>query len=131
MGAATAIMATSLTTDIGATVSDSGYASASTLLRLFYPGTLLASHLLRDIDLEQVKPEEAIKNIGSRHLLLIHGDLDKNVPVRDAYKLKENGGENVELWIWPGVVHSAAYAKNPAGYIARVAPFFDKYLQPN
>jgi uncharacterized protein len=128
MGASTAIMAASQTNDIGAVVSDSGYANAATLLRVFYPGTLLVARWLHNIDLEEVKPEIAIANLGRRRVLLIHGDLDKNVPVGDAYKLKAAGGDKVELWVWQDTGHSGAYGKDRATYGERVVSFFRREL---
>jgi uncharacterized protein len=128
MGAATAIMTASQTVDIGAVVSDSGYAEVSSLLRIFYPGTLFFTRWWHNVDLEQVKPAEAIKNLGNRQVLVIHGELDKNVPPGDAYKLKAAGGDNVELWVWKDTIHSGAYMKDRNLYAERVIGFFNRQL---
>jgi dipeptidyl aminopeptidase/acylaminoacyl peptidase len=128
MGAASTIMAFSQTPDIKAIVSDSGYANLSSLDGLLYPGALLTCRWLRGFDLEQIKPEEAITKIGSRHALVIQGDQDHNVPVENAYKLKQAGGANVELWVLPGVAHVSSFYAQPEAYLQRVLAFFDREL---
>jgi dipeptidyl aminopeptidase/acylaminoacyl peptidase len=86
--------------------------------------------LLRGIDTTQVKPELALKNLGQRHVLVIHGDLDRNVPVSNAYRLQQVGGaDHVELWILPGVSHTGAYTSQPDEYMRRVTAFFNKELE--
>jgi uncharacterized protein len=131
LGATTAILALSSDPDIKAAVSDSGYADLSPLLGnvALYPGMLVAGRLFRNIDLGQVKPEEAIKNLGSRHIFIIHGDQDGNIPVSHAYRLKAAGGANVtDFWIVPGAVHDAAYRTQPDTYMQKVVGFFNAEL---
>jgi len=136
MGAASAIMAMSQTADIQAGVSDSSYGDLGRvagqrlgLLKIFYPGMVLSSQLLMNTDIEQIKPELAIKKLGQRHLILIHGDQDSTVPVSEIYHLKQAGGNNVvDTWVLPGVEHAGAYHSQKAEYLSRITTFFDKEL---
>ncbi|HEX2910842.1 MAG TPA: prolyl oligopeptidase family serine peptidase [Chloroflexia bacterium] len=100
------------------------------LFSFFYPGVLTISRLAWNIDLEQSQPEAAIKQLGQRHVMLIHGDRDVTVPVSEAYHLQQAGGANVTAtWIVPGVGHAAAYQNNPEEYLKRVLSFFDTELR--
>jgi dipeptidyl aminopeptidase/acylaminoacyl peptidase len=129
LGAASAIMAASQTPKINAVVSDSGFADIASINPLLYPGGLIAAHIIRGLDLEQVKPIVAITKLGTRHVFLIHSDQDATVPVSHAYQLKQAGGANVtDFWILIGVPHTGAYAAQPDEYIKRVAAFFDREL---
>ncbi len=129
MGAATAIMGMSRTPDIQAGVSDSGYADLNTMEGLLYPGMLVAGRLLRGMDLEAVKPVEAIQHLGQRHIFLIQGQADRQVPVNSLYRLQQAGGANVsQTWVLPGVGHVGSYIAQPAEYIQRVTNFFNREL---
>jgi dipeptidyl aminopeptidase/acylaminoacyl peptidase len=136
MGAASSIMAMGQTTDIRAGVSDSSYGDLTRvagqrlgMLLFFYPGMVAADRLLYNIDIDQVKPEAALKKLGNRHLFLIHGDADVTVPVSEVFHLKEAGGSNIaDTWILPGVGHAGAYNANEAEYLRRVTNFIDKEL---
>ncbi len=132
LGAASALMAMRQTGDIAAVVSDSAYANADPLLARnpLRPGLALAMRLVRGINLDRVRPEQAIAQIGSRHVFLIHGDQDRAVPVAQAYHLQRAGGANVIMtWIVPGANHIQAYPNQPAEYLRRVLAFFDTELR--
>ncbi len=140
MGAATTIMAMSQTQDIKAAVVDSAYADFSSLAdrqftvatglpKFLMGGILVAGRILYDLDVDAAKPIEAIKNLGNRHLFLIHGLSDALVPVSDAEKLIQAGGSTVtEKWLVAGAVHVGSYDLQPETYINRVVAFFDKEL---
>jgi dipeptidyl aminopeptidase/acylaminoacyl peptidase len=140
MGAATSLLAMGATPDIKATVSDSAYgdfsqainsrfSSITKLPPFFMSGILVAGNIFYGVDVAKVKPAEAIKNIGNRHVFIIHCTEDDNVPVSEAYRLKEAGGASIsEFWILPGLKHVGAFEAYPAEYIRRVVAFFDKEL---
>ena len=138
MGAASTIMAFSDTPDLKAVVSDSSYADYAQLTQsrygsglsgVYLPGMLVASRLFFNVDLDQDKPENAIKNIGQRHIFLIHGEKDDYVPVNNFNRLKVAGGTNVtESWLAPGSAHVQSFEYHPDEYIQRVVAFFDKEL---
>jgi dipeptidyl aminopeptidase/acylaminoacyl peptidase len=129
MGAASIIMALGDTSEIKAGVSDSGYANVKALYGSLYPGMSLFTRLIRGIDLDQIRPEDSITRLGNRHIFIIHGDQDGNVPVQDAYRLKDAGGASVsEFWIVPGAAHTRSFATQPEEYLRRVTAFFNKEL---
>jgi dipeptidyl aminopeptidase/acylaminoacyl peptidase len=129
LGAASAIMAASQTPKIKAVVSDSGFADIASINPFLYPGGLIAAHIIRGLDLEQVKPVVAITKLGTRHVFLIHGDQDAVVPVSHAYQLKQAGGATVtDFWILTSVSHTGVYTAQPNEYIQRVVAFFDREL---
>ncbi len=131
MGAPTAIMGMSQTYNINAVVSDSGYANLRPLhhREFFYPGILIASRLLRGYDPEQVQPGQAIRNLGIRHVFIIHGEQDDTIPISEAYTLKELGGSNVtDMWIIPDGRHVNAFETRPVEYLRRITAFFEREL---
>ncbi len=140
MGGASAIMAMSQTADLKAVVSDSSYANYAQLTQTRYasgpsmtglllPGMLAADRLLLDVDIDQVKPEDAIRKLGQRHVFLIHGDQDFYVPVSEYERLRQVGGANVtESWLVPGADHILSFERYPAEYARRVIAFFDREL---
>jgi dienelactone hydrolase len=140
MGAATTIMAMSQTQDIKAAVVDSAYAdfasladrqftTATRLPKFLLGGILVAGRILYDVDVDAAKPVDAIKNLGNRHLFLIHGTADTLVPVSDTEKLIAAGGSNItEKWLVEGAVLVGAYELQPESYINRVVAFFDREL---
>lgn len=132
LGAASAIMAMRQMDDIATVVSDSAYANSAPLLARnpLRPGLALAMRLVRGVDLGQVKPEEAIAHLGTRHVLLIHGARDQAVPVAQAHRLQQAGGASVsETWIVPGTNHTQAYPNQPIEYLRRILTFFDTELR--
>ena len=46
-----------------------------------------------------------IPRIGPRPILLMHGTADRQIPVEEAYLLRNAAGPNAELWIVPGADH--------------------------
>ena len=132
IGAATGLMAMRSTPDIKAGVINSAYADAQPLLahNLLYPGLVTALRVVRGIDINSIDPAVAITQLGQRHVFLIHGAIDSQVPLANFYKLKEAGGTSVsESWVVPGADHAAAYIVQPTEYMQRVEAFFDSELQ--
>lgn len=136
LGGASALMGMSQTPDIKAGIIDSSYADLAHIasLRLaqlgfFYPGVLVASRLLWGMDIDQARPEEAIKKLGNRHILLIHGDADTTVPLSEMYLLQQAGGLSVaNTWVLHGINHAGAYPAQPEEYLRRVVAFFGREL---
>jgi pimeloyl-ACP methyl ester carboxylesterase len=141
MGAATALTVMAQTDAIRTLVVDSAfadlcrelkhafrYATGGYLPRFCLPGMLLAALLLRGIKVNAVRPEEAIKHLNGRRLLIIHGDSDLLVPVENAYILKEAAGDAAQLWIVPRAGHVASYDRQPRQYINHLLNFFQREL---
>jgi len=131
IGAATALMAMSQYPDIKAVVSDSAYANAEPLLahNLLYPGLVLALRFVRDIDIDQISPEKAIAHLGQRHVFLIQGEQDRQIPTEQFYRLQKAGRASVtSSWLVAGADHVQALSQQPDEYLRRVATFFDQEL---
>lgn len=136
MGAASMLMAMGQTADIRAAISDSAYGDLARVVKgrlgwlgFFYPGLSLSAQLIDQLDIEQVRPEESIKKLGQRQLILIHGVQDTTVPVAEVYHLMEAGGPNIsETWVVPGVGHGLAFQVYPAEYLQKAVAFFNREL---
>lgn len=126
-------------TDIKTVVADSPFARLSTVLEDVTSGTalgpllpsmLVSASLIRGIDINQVIPENAAKNINGRRVFLIAGGLDTLIPVKHHYRLKAAFGEAADSWLVPAADHVGAFNEQPGEYLAKVSHFFDKQLQP-
>ncbi len=112
MGGATAINTTSIRSDIDKVISVSSYASYEKtfldymrkddvpefLVQAFKPSIRMLLSLKYNTSPTKNSPVFNIKDI-TIPTLLIHGSNDQQISVDQAYKLKENGNENVELWV--------------------------------
>jgi alpha-beta hydrolase superfamily lysophospholipase len=75
-----------------------------------------------------VRPVQVIQAISPRPVLLIHGSADTLIPYSHAHELFAAAREPKELWIVEGIEHCGAYFADRAGYVRRVAQFFEQYL---
>ncbi|CAN5825860.1 alpha/beta hydrolase [soil metagenome] len=131
LGGTSAILAMSQSPDIAAVVSDSAYANGDPLLarNMLRPGLKLAHNIVRDIDIDKIRVDEAMAEIGERPVFLIHGAADQAVPASQAELLQQAGSAGMtETWIVPGAGHIGAYAMCPDEYASRVIAFFDEAL---
>jgi dipeptidyl aminopeptidase/acylaminoacyl peptidase len=131
LGAASALMAMEHEPGLAAVVSDSAYANGSPLLarNALRPGLKIALRLVRDVDIDKVRPAQALSRTRRGGVLLIHGEDDRSVPRNHVRILEHSGGERVTAtWIVPNAGHIGAYAANPEEYISRVLAFFDNEL---
>ncbi len=120
MGGSTAINAAANLEAIDKIISVSGFARCEDIYIHFIdgkmPGFLVSlSRLLIRLSIllrYKVRPLKGsplynISRIKPRPVLLIHGDADQDVPIEQAYRLKEKGGEYVELIVLKGKGHDA------------------------
>lgn len=139
MGSATAIGATVDDPDIGALVTDSGYAEVypvmqynwskvSGLPNVFLPSTMMFGSFLTGYDLISAKPVNEIGRISPRPILIIHGVADPFIPVKQAYELK-NAAPSSEYWETSANKHPESYNANPKAYVKRVSSFFRQSLK--
>lgn len=138
MGAAACLGAAADDPDIGAIVSDCGFADVLPVMRaefaresglpgFFLPGVIRAARLLFGYDISQSRPiDEAGRIHGA--LLLIQGMEDKMVLPENALRLKE-AAPNAELWMVPGAIHAGSFGADPREYARRVGDFFDANLK--
>ena len=61
-------------------------------------------------------------------VLLILGAEDQTVPLEQGRALYDQWRGPKTQWIDPHAAHVRAFANDPAGYCARVADFFDRWL---
>jgi alpha-beta hydrolase superfamily lysophospholipase len=107
MGGATAIRTAAARPDVDAVVSVSAFASFEPLMGSglqLWLGRLGILTLYRTWA-PNAQPIHDISRISPRPVLLMHGTADQQIPVQDAYLLKEAGGPQVELRIVEGADH--------------------------
>lgn len=95
------------------------------LARAFRPGLLLMTRIIHGQKF--VNPEDRIGEIDCP-VLIIHGEVDEDVPVSNAYRLHHASRDSTsELWTVPNAGHCLAYRSNPAGYIDRITAFLSDH----
>ena len=134
MGAATTIMAAARDTRIRAVVADSAWQTAKSWLRPslnprdhFSRFSLKLAEWRTGIDLDDLRPVDAMRSLSERPVLLIHGSADDVVLPADAEALVA-ANPNAELWRIEGAAHGATVAPGGATTSERVAGFFDRGL---
>jgi alpha-beta hydrolase superfamily lysophospholipase len=119
MGGATAIRTAAVRSDVNAVISVSSFSSIDKMLgqgmllmgapkemiRIYTPFMRLGLLTLYGVWPATASPEHDIAMISPRPVLLLHGSADSQIPVEQAYALKEAGGQNVELQIFEGADH--------------------------
>ncbi|MCH7568308.1 MAG: prolyl oligopeptidase family serine peptidase [Nanoarchaeota archaeon] len=124
--------------EVNAIIADSPYADLEKMIthvyRIFGPfkfpfvlTTKALSNIFLKLDPKKVSPALAIKNT-SIPILLIHGEKDTQIPVENAYALKESN-PNIELWIVKGADHGQAHFYNKNEYEKRVKDFLKKHME--
>ena len=143
-GASTVVIAAGQEPAIGATWEDSGYSDTSMAIaeevrRAGYPEALTVGGrlwaLLFGIDLDALRPVDAVAKIGDRPLMVVHGLHDDRVQphhaldfVRALQVARGEGGRFVEPWLVPGAEHVQAAFVQPEEYERRLVAFFGAAL---
>jgi len=140
-GAAIGLMAMGRNQDLKAMVADSAYANLEQELEYAFsantggilpsfclPGMLVAASLLQGINVNQVRPEEAVKGLKGQPLLLIQGDKDTLVAPDNIYRLKAAAGDAAEMWVIKGAAHTNGPELEPQAYFSRILAFFEREL---
>lgn len=78
------------------------------------------------LDLEHVRPKDALCEISPRPVLLIYGQLDGYVPPGTAQEMQSAACANSELWLIPGASHQNYSDVIPAEYERRLIAWFEK-----
>jgi alpha-beta hydrolase superfamily lysophospholipase len=139
LGASTLLFEAVRNPGIQVAVMDSPFADLPELLQVqlplhshlpswFNPGILFVAHRAFGVRTDDLRPIRLAPAWGDRPLLLIHGEADSIVPVRQAHALAAAIGPSCEEVVLPGVEHVLAYRTNPEGYVARVDGFFREHL---
>lgn len=141
MGGVTSITAAEAEPYIQAIVADSPFSNMRDYLNEnlsvwsdlpefpFTPAILAIIPIMTGLDMDEVSPREAVKNIQAP-LLLIHGDGDTSIPVTNSEELLQNSVQpDTELWIPDGSGHVKGYSDYPEEYSDRVIQFFNRTLK--
>jgi pimeloyl-ACP methyl ester carboxylesterase len=139
MGASTVLMEGVDNPDVRLAVLDSPYGDLPELLDsqltrhshlpgFFNPGILLAARRAYGVRTDDLVPIRLASRWGDRPVLLIHGEADTVVPIRQAYALQHSLGPSCRLVRLPGVEHVEAYRSNPKGYVALVHSFLQTHM---
>ena len=141
MGASTILMEAARNPNIRVAVVDSPYGNLPELLdaqlaryshlpRFFNPGILTAARFAYGVRTDDLVPLRSARSWGHRPLLLIHGEADTTVPLRQALQIARAAGPDCESLVMPGVEHVEAYRADRAAYVSRVDAFFQRNLMP-
>ncbi|MBN1149232.1 MAG: alpha/beta fold hydrolase [Anaerolineales bacterium] len=140
MGGATAILAAAAIPEIRAAVSQSTYTSLEENIANgvrayvglppfpFAPLIIFWGELESGMQLNQVRPVEAIGLISPRPVLVVHGALDEIIPVENAYQLYEAANQPKELYILEAAGHCCLPQIGGEQYLDRVIGFFERHL---
>ncbi len=126
------------TAQVNAIIVDSPYANLELMVhhvyRIFGPlrypfvvFTRFLSRLFFGVDPVKVSPADALKD-RTIPVLLIHGEQDTQIPIENAYVLKQ-ANPHIEVWIIPGVDHGEAYARFPQEYENHITQFLEKHMK--
>lgn len=74
-------------------------------------------------------PLHAVRQLGDRPLLIIHGAADNETLPQDSINLySADPGQQKALWMVPGAGHGDSYKVDPAGYRKRVLDWLHLYM---
>jgi uncharacterized protein len=100
-----------------------------TVLRPLVEVALLRARWKQGLDMEQVSPEDAAGR-GQVPVLLIHGQMDGNIPVRHSRRIHKLDPKTV-LWEVPGADHCGALAVAPQEFESRVMGWLTQTPHPD
>lgn len=95
-----------------------------TILRPLVEVAFLRARWKYHVDMEQASPVDAIAKTQTP-VLLIHGKVDRNIPVRHSELIVEKDPKTV-LWEVPGADHCGAIAAAPQQFAERVLEWFGR-----
>lgn len=123
---------------VNAIIADSAYADLERMVKhvyfmfgpLRFPFVITTNMLAKiffGVYPKDVSPANAIKN-STIPVFVIHGERDTQIPVENAYALKESNS-NIEFWIAKGADHGQTYALYKEEYERRVKGFLKKKMK--
>jgi dipeptidyl aminopeptidase/acylaminoacyl peptidase len=134
MGGATTLMAAAREPRIKAVVADSAWRTAKSWLRPswnprdhFSRLSLKFSEWRAGIDLDKLRPVDAMQQLAGRPVLLIHGSDDDVVLPGDSDALVA-AAPGAELWRIPGAKHGETLAPGGPTTSDRLTTFFERAL---
>ncbi|RBW71628.1 alpha/beta hydrolase [Bacillus taeanensis] len=142
MGAVVSLITAPDVSEVKAVVADSPFSDLRSYLEdnlpvwsglpafPFTPLIMAEMPLLTGIDMDQVRPIEAVQNLGERPLLLIHTKDDNKIPSTNSEEIyKVSNSPHTELWMTPGTEHIGSYNENPEEYLNKIILFVEKSFQ--
>lgn len=97
-----------------------------TILRPVVEIALLIARIKYPVDLTQASPEDAIAHTHVP-VLLIHGAVDSNIPLRHSLRLVAHN-PRLTLWQVPGADHCGAISVAPQEFEQRVENWFEAHV---
>jgi len=121
--------------DVDAIIADSPYANLENMAKqvyfifgpLNYPfvwTTNILATIFIGINPKDISPAEAVKEINVP-ILLIHGDRDTEINVKNSFQIKKNN-DKIDLWIIEGANHLQATGTDE--YRTRISEFLRKHI---
>jgi uncharacterized protein len=89
---------------------------------------VLAARIDYGVRIHNLVPIRFARSWGERPLLLIHGESDTLVPVRQDHELASAAGASCLTMTLPGVAHVRACESDPEASIRVVGSFFHDHL---
>lgn len=136
MGASTVLMAggTPLPENVIGILADCGYSSPRDIIKvvirkmglpveLSYPFVKLGARIFGGFDLEQITPEDAVKNCRIP-VIFYHGETDDFVPCEMSRINYDACASRKMLVTIPGAGHGLCYAVDPQTYLRTLREFF-------
>ncbi len=104
---------------------DAGPWLGRTVLRPIVQSAFVYAKWKYELDLEQVSPEDSVA-VTKIPVLLIHGQADRNIPVRHSRRIASKNS-SVSVWEIPGVDHCGAIGASPVEFEHRVISWFNQH----
>lgn len=82
----------------------------------------------KGVDIDAVRPVDALCNISPRPVLLIYGDQDDTIPPRTVQTMFDAACDPAETWLIPGAGHQNYTEIVPDAYQKRILNFFAEAL---
>jgi len=99
-----------------------------TLLRPLVDVAFLRARWKYGLNLEEVSPEDSVAKTNVP-VLLIHGQIDRNIPVRHS-RLIHQQAPATQLWEVPGADHCGAISTAPTEFARRLLGWFSEHDIP-
>lgn len=125
LGASSVLMSLKENPDIDFAIEDCGYASFKEVLlhkmkehhipKFFIYGINMFLKMILHYSFKDCKPYIGAKE-SNIPLLIIHGDNDKFIDIKHAYKIYEEGKDHSKLVVIKGADHALSYQTNPLFY---------------
>lgn len=140
MGASVSLVVAAQEPSVRAVIADCGFARmdgpiqkrletlfGELLGKALAPATRRIGERLLGSPTTRIAPEEAIRQIAPRPVLLIHGTLDALVTPDHAHRLHAASDEQAQLWLVDGAGHTHS-VRTATDYAARVVAFLEDAL---